>query len=756
MKPITPREAVRALLDAQTAKGRHSRRKLLDRVASYGIAVGGGAVIVAVMLIFFYLLSVVYPVFRPVSLNAQINTQVALPASPLLSFLDEDGALITSVSSDGYVSVAQAETGEVLQNTILTLPEGVSARSALLLDSGSGRFVVGLSNGQLLIVAQTFKATFDVDNKRHLTPELSYPYGETAMELDTEHRPLVQLAGATGDDGFTVAGQIDDTHIAVARYEQKENLLEDTTTLSASWQQQVETDSATMFLLVDPVQQWLYTAAANGKLQAWSIKAEGLTLQQSMSLTAADSSLTDLKFLVGGISLMAGDSTGHITQWFRVRDEKNAIQLKQVRQFQLAHSPITHIVTEARRKGFVATDKEQHIGVFYTTSERTLLRDQLDHEPLLLALNARANGVVTVTQQGQVHRYELLNEHPEISWSALWGKVWFESYEEPTYTWQSSAATNDFEAKFSLVPLVFGTLKAALYAMLFALPIGLAGAMYTAYFMSPQMRQVVKPVVEIMAALPSVILGFVAGLWLAPLLEENLPGIFALLLLLPVVLIGFGLLWHHAPERLRQCVPGAWQAALLIPIIVGFASLCFAASPVMEQWLFNGNAREYITNTLGLGYAQRNSLIVGIAMGFAVIPSVFSIAEDAIFGVPRSLINGSLALGASPWQTMARVVLPTASPGLFSAVMMGMGRAVGETMIVLMATGNTPIMQANIFEGLRSLSATIATEMPESELGSSHYRVLFLAALVLFLFTLVFNTFAEVVRARLRRRYGSL
>jgi len=176
----------------------------------------------------------------------------------------------------------------------------------------------------------------------------------------------------------------------------------------------------------------------------------------------------------------------------------------------------------------------------------------------------------------------------------------------------------------------------------------------------------------------------------------------------------------------------------------------------LESSLFGGDFRHHLTHEWGIDFEQRNALIVGIAMGFAVIPSVFSIAEDAIFGVPKSLTNGSLALGASPWQTMVRVVLPTASPGIFSAVMIGLGRAVGETMIVLMATGNTPVMEANIFEGLRTLSANIAVEMPEAEVGGSHYRILFLSALVLFLFTLVFNTAAELVRQRLRRKYGSL
>ena len=177
---------------------------------------------------------------------------------------------------------------------------------------------------------------------------------------------------------------------------------------------------------------------------------------------------------------------------------------------------------------------------------------------------------------------------------------------------------------------------------------------------------------------------------------------------------------------------------------------------MLELHLFGCDVRQYITNDLGIDFDQRNSLVVGIAMGFAVIPTNFSMAEDAIFSVPKHLTSGSLALGATRWQTLVGVVLLTASPGIFSAVMMGLGRAVGETMIVLMATGNTPIMDWNIFEGMRTLSANIAVEMPESEVGSTHYRVLFLAAFVLFIFTFFFNTVAELVRQRLRDKYGSL
>ncbi|VAX11185.1 Phosphate transport system permease protein PstC (TC 3.A.1.7.1) [hydrothermal vent metagenome] len=203
-------------------------------------------------------------------------------------------------------------------------------------------------------------------------------------------------------------------------------------------------------------------------------------------------------------------------------------------------------------------------------------------------------------------------------------------------------------------------------------------------------------------------------------------------------------------------MPDGWEAALLIPVVIGLVYFCVEMSPVLEKAFFGGDMPNWLRNELGINYDQRNALVVGLAMGFAVIPTIFSIAEDAIFAVPKHLVQGSLALGATPWQTMVRVVLLTASPGIFSAIMIGMGRAVGETMIVLMATGNTPVMDFSVFEGMRTLSANIAVEMPEAEVDSTHYRVLFLAAVVLFSFTFIFNTAAEIVRQRLRERYSNL
>ncbi len=256
--------------------------------------------------------------------------------------------------------------------------------------------------------------------------------------------------------------------------------------------------------------------------------------------------------------------------------------------------------------------------------------------------------------------------------------------------------------------------------------------------------------------MPTVVLGFLAGLWLAPFLENNLLSVLSTLLLVPFSVLVAAFLWTRLPDAVRFRIPDGWEAALLVPVIVLACLLAPVIAGPIEVIFFAGDMRSWLTNELGIPYDQRNAMVVGLAMGFAVIPTIFSIAEDAVFTVPKQLTYGSLALGATPWQTLRRVVLPTASPGIFSALMIGMGRAVGETMVVLMATGNTPIMDANVFEGMRTLAANIAVEIPESEVASTHYRILFLAALVLFMFTFVVNTLAEIIRQRLRRKYSTI
>jgi phosphate transport system permease protein len=253
-----------------------------------------------------------------------------------------------------------------------------------------------------------------------------------------------------------------------------------------------------------------------------------------------------------------------------------------------------------------------------------------------------------------------------------------------------------------------------------------------------------------------VVLGFFAGLWLAPVVERVVPGLF----LMPFV-VAIGILaalagWRAVPAVIRSRVRSGTEMLLVLPVVVASAAMSFALGGLVERTLLAGNYRGWLLTVLGLTYDQRNSLVVGIAMGFAVIPIIFTIAEDSLANVPQHLRAGSFALGANRWQTAMRIVLPTASPGIFSAIMIGFGRAVGETMIVLMATGNTPVMDWSIFNGFRALSANIAVELPEAPDGGTLFRVLFLAAFLLFCLTFVVNTVAEVVRLKLRQRYRYL
>ena len=543
----------------------------------------------------------------------------------------------------------------------------------------------------------------------------------------------------------------------MSAFSKEENFLTEEVTLEEQPVTLPEIQGPINELLIEPDQTWLYVQSGSDRLTLVNIaNVSQPYIHSETDLTDGSAKVQSIEFLLGGVSLLVGDDQGSISQWFMVRDDDNNWSLQRIRAFQLSDSAITTIVPEHRRKGFLAADAEGNVGVFYTSAGRTLIREKLSEGPInQLAISPRSNYLM-VDSGGKTQFLEIDNEHPEISLSALWGKIWYESYQEPDYIWQSSASNNDFEPKLSLTPLAFGTLKAAFYAMLLATPLAIAGAIYTAYFMAPGMRRKVKPVIELMEALPTVILGFLAGLWLAPLIENNLPGIFALLMFVPIGILLFAYAWDSLPSKIRLAVPEGWQAALLIPVVIACGTLAMELSGTFEAVLFGGDMRTWLTSELGIPYDQRNALVVGLAMGFAVIPTIFSIAEDAIFSVPKHLSYGSLALGATPWQTLTRVVLLTASPGIFSAMMIGMGRAVGETMIVLMATGNTPIMDANIFEGMRTLAANIAVEMPESEVGSSHFRILFLAALVLFLFTFVVNTAAELVRHRLRKQYSSL
>jgi phosphate transport system permease protein len=258
----------------------------------------------------------------------------------------------------------------------------------------------------------------------------------------------------------------------------------------------------------------------------------------------------------------------------------------------------------------------------------------------------------------------------EASLSKLFLKQQYSGH-EAKWSWQP----NSDVPKYSLIPLFLGTLKAALIAMLFAVPLGVGAAIYSAEFASKRMREIIKPTIELLAGIPSVVLGFFALIVLATILQKT----------------------------------------------------------------FNFTYR-------------LNAINAGIALGIAVIPIIFTLAEDAMTAVPKSLRDAAKALGANPWQVSFTMVLPAALPGIAAGIVLGFGRAIGETMIVLMASGNAAITSGSFSDSIRTLSATIAAELAEVVFGSPHYNVLFFIGALLFIFTFIINLGGDLILTRLKQK----
>ncbi|HHQ4577883.1 TPA: ABC transporter permease subunit [Aeromonas hydrophila] len=731
------------------------KRRIKDKLAKYGVTTGGALVLVALLLIFFYLLYVVKPIFNGATMEPTASFTLPVAGKTAWLGVEEQNEIGYRFSDKGQVNFFAVQgDGKVKVGQVLGQAQVKGDITAVAPPAPGQKLIAyGFADGKAQVVQPYFKVSYPND-VRVIEPSLQSPFGEEPVVVDPQGKALTLMVFEATKDKMATAAVTADGRGVMAVMSGEENFLSGDIEWSAQNYSIPSLPRHVDQMLLTPNLRILFVREGN-RLSVYDIhNLNDISLRDVMEINAPNANVTRVELLSGASSLLVGNDNGVISQWFEVaRDGKR--QFTQIRDFK-GDGAVAQLTPEHFRKGFISADKEGTVSFFHATGETKLLSEKVEGGALsALAISPRHN--VLLMQQGDVFKlFAVENEHPEVTWSALWQQVWYEGYPEPQYVWQSTSASNDFEAKLSLVPLVFGTLKASFYAMVFAVPLGVAGAIYTAYFMSAGLRKYVKPTVEIMAALPTVILGFLAGLWLAPIIEGALPGVVLLLILLPMGMLLTALIWNYLPERGKSWLPEGWHAILLIPVLLLIGWGAFAVSPLIENAFMHGDSRIWLTHEMGIKFDQRNSLVVGIAMGFAVIPTIFSIAEDAVFSVPKHLTQGSLALGATPWQTLSRVVILTASPGIFSAVMMGLGRAVGETMIVLMATGNTPIMDFSMFQGLRTLAANIAVEMPESEVGSSHYRVLFLAAFVLFVFTFLFNTLAEFIRQRLREKYSSL
>lgn len=727
-------------------------RRLKDRAARWIVSAGGLAIIASILGIFLFILAEVLPLLSGGTLKEEPAAADAAPPA-VAAMLDEHQSTLVVLGRDGVVRSRTAS--DSFRELAFEGYRSEAVERAALLPHGRG-FLAATRSGALCALL----LRFDVEYRGDMRVTKAVAAGAQAIELGAAGSAPGLFSGAVAPEGgglfVAIAGG---ARLLAARSTTKENPI--TGEVTASWSQvslrlpEGVPAGAIRAMCVDGSARHAFAAAATGEILWWEITdAEG---ERTAKVTVTEGAApTALAMLIGDRSLVLGRQDGALETYSMLRDEKAGWLLRRIHTFAPLKSAVSALSTSLRNKGFLAGDQLGNVALYYSTSERLLDDAQLGVGPIVsLELAPKSDGAVVVGESG-VARLSIKNPHPEVTWSSLFAPVWYEGDPEPTTKWQSTSGTDDFEPKLGLMPLLIGTLKGTFYSLLLAIPLAIFSAVYASQFMAPALRQIVKPMIEIMAALPSVVLGFLAGLWLAPRVERSLVGMLIMVVLLPASVLLAGAASTMISPSLRSRFPAGVAAACFMPVLLVAGALALALGGPVEDSLFGGNAGQWITDHLGVNFEQKNAIVVGLAMGVAVIPIIFSIAEDALSNVPRSLSSGSLALGASRWQTVVRVVIPTASPGIFSAVMVGFGRAVGETMIVVMATGNTPVMSWSPFNGFRTLSANIATEIPEAAQGSTHYRVLFLSVLLLFVVTFAANTVAEVIRQRLRKRYASL
>jgi len=863
--------------DTNEARAERRRRRSMDtrrsviwgeKIAGGVITVGGLMVIVAVFGIMIFLFRVVAPLLGSGEVLGQTAYRAPVQGQVLWVAGDEFQTLGISVDDRGEALVFHVPTGaEVARQDLGFAGEATAVSGTIERD----RIALGFADGTVrfahLRVASTATppARLPADLQRlserdrmsggrvftrvqtgdfrTLTPEISIG----AAQQISEH-PIVAIDYRTGGtrERPTISFATVDAAgmVRVSRSTVQVNLMTGAETVRTTTTELPplplgEGVEVTELLLSGSADRAI-VGTSDGRLHRYDLRnLNAPVLAESFRAAPEGVAVTALTFLGGEQSLVVGGSDGSLTVFFRIQRAgargADGFELVPARSHTAMPAAVVDLSEAQRDKSFVATDARGNVWLIHSTSDQVLFEFQRGVEPTSPAqamIFPRGDGILMMSETGQVEAWQFRANHAEVTLRVLFARIWYEGYGAPEFIWQSTAGTDLAEPKYSLVPLIFGTMKAAFYAMLFATPIALMAAIYTSEFVDRRVRATVKPMMEMMESLPTVVLGFVAALVLAPLVEEWIGAVLLGFFALPTGLMLGAFLWQMLPVPVALKYDGFPKFTLMAAMIFVSAGVAWSLGTTLENLLFAGDFKRWTTGQFGTGtpfmfmillplsylvvswgfrrtlghhwralvgdrdraqagrldvlrwlamlvaamllsyavaatltllgydprggfidsYQQRNALVVGFVMAFAVIPNIYTLAEDALNAVPGHLRAASLACGATPWQTAIWVVLPTAASGVFSAVMMGMGRAVGETMIVVMAAGNTPIMEWNIFSGLRTLSANIAIELPEAVKDGTNYRVLFLAALTLFIMTFVINTFAELIRQRFRKR----
>ncbi len=912
--------------DAEASSRSKASRRLhaTDAMAEFIVTVGGFAVLAAVLGICFYLAWVVVPLFSSGAVENEAVFEGGTETQPTAVYIGPYGeAAVFSDQSGGgedgglVVGLLKNENLGKWGTTHTDVTSESSARNGELIARGYQNGTVRLGSvkfsTRLLAAGESIEGNGyrkELDDGRIRRVMVEESFGEP-LKMKKGQGAVVLVDYQIDPTGKTVLAALrEDLTVVVSSVR--------TTRPLGGGKPRIRLKETSFVLKGDEVPVGLKVSADGGQvfvvyrdggMDRFAKEKRDFVFRQRVEMLQGDGEITVVQMVLGGQTILIGDSLGGVQSWHVALDEQN--------RFGDGRFLVRSHVFGRQNEGVSVVDlapsgRDRTVGVLYSdgvvvlrhlTSEKTVIRiDSGVPGAGLMAIGPKNKTVLVVGDGGGYGVYGYEAGYAEFSTKALFGKVVYEGLPEAAYVYQSSSGDDSSEVKLSVMPLIFGTLKATVFAMLFAIPIAVFAAMYSSEFLSARVRKMVKPSVELMASLPSVVLGFVAAMVVAPYVAQYLGSFLVGMFVLPLGVLFGAHVWqlvpistrlrfrtgHHlslvggvlflsglvawisgplvvnvgfSPDRfdrammsgavvavdaervpewatdagygvrtqrrlramemgvvdgvvveldetvedagggmvkadLRRwlngeygsatpgwvmaCFPlaalGVWiiqaftirrridvflssQNAAMVGVVVLVKFVALAAGSFAVAYIgavaltaLGFDPRDSIFGT----FSPRNTLVVAVIMGFAVIPIIFTISEDALRAVPDSLRSASLGAGATKWQTAIRIVLPVAGSGIFSACMIGFGRAVGETMIVLMATGNTPEMSWNIFAGFRTLAANIAVELPEAPKGGTHYRVLFLCGFVLFVMTFVINTSAEVVRQVVRKRNAGL
>ncbi len=805
----------------ESGKGAEARdglslRHYLDRIFTWVIRVGGSFTVMCVLAIFVYMGLQVLPLFRgphfepgrsvildPIPTpsesaeSGEFNSGDVNPqetkGKPLAFSMDENRSVIAQLFSDGKLLVRPITEKEKADDSHLLPVKGQAASFQIALDSAEylvrgfadtrrSLFAYLTDKGRVGLVRIRYRKDF-AETATLIHPEFqasesftlaSTAQSDTGLSAPSGATEPIALAAAESETAgpllFVAWTDAGETQASLLFFdEDMEAVTEQVALPDLAGIQNVALTQSGARLLASDAQNWLYL---------YKVDEDGVALEDKWKHQGEILSLTSLfgdqTFVVaarhqGNLQLSAtmpitqpqgGRRYEAVHRWTPTPSETEL----QPGDFQILPYPLSRnfIFLTGEKTGTRASIYESTTG---KSRLQTFLKDL--HGPVVLDPHGK-NIVGLVGDKDAAPRearlVEVSDPHPDFTLAALFSPVQYEGYGSPELSWQSSAGNDEFQHKVSLIPLIFGTLKGTLFALLFSVPLSVGAAIYISHFAPKRLKSVVKPAIELTGSVPSVVIGFLAGIVLAPWLKDHLLWFFLFFGLAPLVLFGFGVIlsrgdenraggfWPRLARWLNDPVPSTW---IFFGSFTLLFLLCFPLEGALNAAFFQGSFSNYLAETLGIRFDTRNGVLIGIALGFAVIPVIFTLAEDALSNVPPSLISASRALGASKWQTIVRVVLLAASPGIFVAIIIGLGRAVGETMIVLMASGNTPILDPSLFTGLRSMSATIAIEIPEAPHGETLYRILFLVGFLLFCFTFFLNLIADVYSHHLKKKFGS-